>query len=655
MRIRITAGLVLAGLLACSGTGRAQEAQKETPLEREVRSALKEATSLRDKLPDLDPTSTKYQVTLVKALAEVRLAQILVKHHPAALDAASKRQLQQLSDQLQGLEKDRRLLELLDQIRLNRLAPDGKGGRDYQEAFREYGIPIGEIEPDRAAERVRGRPRHVHTAIVAALDDWRQLADKAGAKEQEWLSKLVRAVDPDPWRNRLRDALLKNDRKGLEQLAAAADLLEQPSGTLLLLADGLLKSGANASAVTLLRRVQQQYPDDFWTYFQMANALAQDNRRSWEEAIRFYTAALALRPQSPEVFLNMGHALRQKGAHAEAQEAYRQAIRLRPDWSAAHVALGDLLGASSPNDEAVAAYRKAIELEPTNAAAWDRLAVALMNQGRVEEAIASFRQAVKVQPDFVMAHHNLGKALHVTGRLDEAIACYRKAIELQPDLVGGYSSLGHALADQGKLDEAIAAYDRALAAEPPTSVEPLLGLGRVFHHKGMHEEAVRTFRRVVELMPERADYHAALAAALKDAGRVADSATVYQKAFALHPALADNLRPAHRYHASRAAALAGSGQGKDTDDLNASQRAEWRKQALAWLGADLASWTRQLDGGKPEDRKVVQAVLERWQKDPDLAFIREEKELAKLPPEEQEAFKDLWTRVSALLKQSRAE
>src|SRR5262245_30923509 len=154
MRDRIMGGLVLAGLLSCYSVGSAQPAQKDVSLEQEVRAALKEATSLRDKLLALDPTSTPYQITLVKALAEVRLAQVLLKHHPATLDAPSRRQLQQLSEQLQKLEKDRQLLERLEQIRLGRLLPDGgKGSRHYQEAFRAYGIALGEVEPDIASQR----------------------------------------------------------------------------------------------------------------------------------------------------------------------------------------------------------------------------------------------------------------------------------------------------------------------------------------------------------------------------------------------------------------------------------------------------------------------------------------------------------------------
>src|SRR5262245_14637419 len=91
MRDRITGGLVLAGLLTCYSVGGAQPAQKDSPLEREVRAALKEATSLREGLQALDPTSTPYQITLVKALAEVRLAQVLLQHHPGTLRSEERR------------------------------------------------------------------------------------------------------------------------------------------------------------------------------------------------------------------------------------------------------------------------------------------------------------------------------------------------------------------------------------------------------------------------------------------------------------------------------------------------------------------------------------------------------------------------------------
>jgi hypothetical protein len=41
-------------------------------------------------------------------------------------------------------------------------------------------------------------------------------------------------------------------------------------------------------------------------------------------------------------------------------------------------------------------------------------------------------------------------------------------------------------------------------------------------------------------------------------------------------------------------------------------------------------------------------VLQQWQSDPSLATVREEGPLAKLPPDEQSAWRSFWTEVASL-------
>ena len=55
-----------------------------------------------------------------------------------------------------------------------------------------------------------------------------------------------------------------------------------------------------------------------------------------EEAIRFLTVAVALRPDSPGVRYNLGNALFGAERLDEAKAAYRQAIGLKPDYAMAH-------------------------------------------------------------------------------------------------------------------------------------------------------------------------------------------------------------------------------------------------------------------------------------------------------------------------------
>ena len=130
----------------------------------------------------------------------------------------------------------------------------------------------------------------------------------------------------------------------------------------------------------------------------------------------------------------------------------------------------------------------------------------------------------------------------------------------------------------------------------------------------------------------------------------AAAARLYRRVFADDPKLADKLEPyLNRYNAACSAARSGCGQGEDAKDLDALERAGWRKQALEWLRADLEAWTKRLDNGKPNDRARVADLLHHWLQDSPLSCLRDSAELAKLPADEQEACKKLWADVQALL------
>jgi hypothetical protein len=125
------------------------------------------------------------------------------------------------------------------------------------------------------------------------------------------------------------------------------------------------------------------------------------------------------------------------------------------------------------------------------------------------------------------------------------------------------------------------------------------------------------------------------------------AARFYQEAFNGRPELGEDLNLGFRYSAACAAALAGVGRGADM--LGEEERTRWRKQALAWLRADLELWGRRLEKGTPQAWATVERSLRHWQHDADLAGLREEGALARLPEAERGAYRKLWADVNALL------
>ena len=81
------------------------------------------------------------------------------------------------------------------------------------------------------------------------------------------------------------------------------------------------------------------------------------------------------------------------------------------------------------------------------------------------------------------------------------------------------------------------------------------------------------------------------------------SARLWTEAFQAQPKLTEDMQAQNRYNAACAAALAGCGQGKDDPPLDDAAKARWRKQAIDWLKADLAAWSKILESGPPQARR----------------------------------------------------
>jgi tetratricopeptide (TPR) repeat protein len=425
-------------------------------------------------------------------------------------------------------KKDREMKKRLDAIRLGAGFGEerARAARQYAAAFKDYGIDVEDLEPKDAAARLKESA--ICDALIAALDDWSFLARDAAARKR--LQDVVRRVDADPFRTRVREALEKRDRAALAKLATDAGVRDLSQTLLVQFGAGLAHAGAGKEAVALLRQAQRTHPDDFWINFQLGYLLSTARPPRADEAIRFYTAAVALRPSSAETRLNLGRALRLSGKLDEAVASIRKAIELDPKLRGAFTALGDVLTELGKLDEATACYRRALESDPPgDVAPLLGLANVSLLTGKVAEATDLLRQAVKLDPKSAPIHLQLGRALMRAGKAADAIAEIRKAIELKPDYADAYFQLGLVLSATGKPAEAEASLRKAIALRPDHA-EAHDALGLVLESEGKLAEAIAAFRQALRLKPDLARTYYNLGVTLKKGGKVKEAAAALKTA-----------------------------------------------------------------------------------------------------------------------------
>jgi tetratricopeptide (TPR) repeat protein len=372
--------------------------------------------------------------------------------------------------------------------------------------------------------------------LAAAIDDW-SLACKVTRKKDDlaWkdLLAIARAADPDPWRNRIRDAIEQKDLEAMRELAVSEGTTELPAQNLARLGGNLREMGAIDEAVALLRKAQQDHPGDFWINHELASCL--DKIHHPIAAIRFYTAALAIRPRSPGVHHNLGNALKANGALDEAIAAYRRAISLKSDFAITYNELGIALKKKGAVNEALAAYEEAIRLKPDYAPAYNNLGAILADKkGALDEAIAAYKQAIRLKADEGITYGNLGLAFLKKGAWDEAIAAYKQAIRLMPAHGDCYNCLGFALAQKGLLDEAIAAYKDAIRLKPDDAMAHG-NLGGALDKKGALDEAIAAWKECIRLRQDMDEAYNMLGITLRHKGALHEAVAAFKQCIHLNP------------------------------------------------------------------------------------------------------------------------
>jgi serine/threonine-protein kinase len=427
-----------------------------------------------------------------------------------------------------------------------------------------------------------------------------------------------------------------------------------------------------------------------------------DALKSFESALAIQTKLAAASPPVGEFYRdlaltynNVGVLLKNTGKPDGALKSYESALAIQTKLAKAnpsvsefqqylagtHINIGNLLRGSGNPAGALKSYESALGIQTKLA--------------KANPTVGAF------QSDLAVSHNGIGLIRTETGKPADAVVSFESALAVQQTLVQGHpdspefaSELGATLNNlaiidlnakrfveaRDRLRQAVEWQRRALASNPAhpqyrqfmaNHLNDLIVAARALGDFTGLAEAERQLLELRETDPAMAAFDARLKAIVKgeqrpkdvrerlqfaqrayDLTRFAATTRLWQEALELEPRLGDDRQAQHRYNAACAAARAGCGQGKDDPHPSDDRKTKLRQQALDWLNAELDIWTKLLKTAGKEQRGGIVKTLEHWQQDIDLAGIRDDAEMAKLPESERAAFRKLWVDVDALLKKA---
>jgi len=160
-----------------------------------------------------------------------------------------------------------------------------------------------------------------------------------------------------------------------------------------------------------------------------------------EEAVRFYTKAVQMKPDYKDALYNLANLYRDGGNYKIAMALYDRLVHFHPKFVPGYLNMGEIFNALGDQARARQFYLKVIDLDPENGDAYLNLGYLSESQGDLNEAVNYYEKTVEVTPKNAEGYYNLGNVYASLGQNGEAIASYLKTVAINPRHQDAYVNL----------------------------------------------------------------------------------------------------------------------------------------------------------------------------------------------------------------------
>nr|MBA2321017.1 tetratricopeptide repeat protein [Deltaproteobacteria bacterium] len=277
-------------------------------------------------------------------------------------------------------------------------------------------------------------------------------------------------------------------------------------------------------ALTHARRVLQADSGDVTALVVAGVSLARLDRA--EPALRYLDDALVADPSRADVHLGLALLHTLAHDHRQALREMEVACRLAPDAWEPNYLLGKMLWDRAQDlggPEAAGPTRRLLERSqfhavralslgastPAEPPLLYQLGISCLHLERYSEATRLFQRLLDHERYRVRAQYYLGLAFYQLGKYKNAVLYLRQHLDASPDSPKVHARLGMCYLQLGEVSRARESCNLALAADPG-DVQARWTLGCALLEEGRTEEAVKTFKSILEDAPDHAPAFAEL-------------------------------------------------------------------------------------------------------------------------------------------------
>lgn len=262
--------------------------------------------------------------------------------------------------------------------------------------------------------------------------------------------------------------------------------------------------------------------------------LTYERNQVWTDRVGFWKDVVRKSPHKARGYINLGVAYIIDEKYDQAIKEFDKALALRPDHFKIYLNRGNALLHNGAYELAIEDYNKVLELRPSEPRAFNNRGMAYKAQGEIEQALSDFHQAIKLRRTYFTAYYNRGNIYQQLGQTDEAIKDFTRCIMLAPQYANAYFGRGQQHSQKGNYDAALKDFNRAITLGI-RNLDVFNNRSIIYGLMGRQELALADLNLVLKSRPNSAEAYANRGVTYVKTGRYDLALKDYSKAIELRP------------------------------------------------------------------------------------------------------------------------